>query len=172
MGNAKRFAKAMELEKEDKVREAAEEYELHISEGNAKLEAYLNLAFLYWQSTEYGFSASLGLGKDFIDLAATRYKELLTDAKGRFPSESEIEFWERYFGFIDLGENFPEEECRRFTDDENEVAASFHLYALSNGRAYKNETERLLQVCSKEPTLKNRYIVSIIEAVKAHSDPY
>ncbi len=76
------FDRALELEKQDKIEEAAREYEHGISEGNAKLEAYLNLAFLYWQSTEYGFNVSLGLSKDFIDLAATRYTELLTDAKG------------------------------------------------------------------------------------------
>src|SRR5262245_36170266 len=95
-----------------KVILAAEAYE-QITKGAAPTsEVYINLAVLYWQSTDYGFSASTGLPRDFISYAGERYGQLIHEASELHPDVPEIFFWKLYFDFVTLGEPPFVEQCK------------------------------------------------------------
>jgi len=146
------------------VVEAADCYEQAVQAGDAPLEAYLNLAVLYWQCTDYGFNAGHKLGAEFIGRAGERYPTLLQEADQCFPDRPEVKFWMLYCDFITLGGLPFVEECERLVKNTSEpLVPYFYLYSSSNGRGYEREASRLLRECLKQPTVKNKYIASVIE---------
>ena len=146
---------------------ATDAYEKVIKE-DGPVDAYINLAFLYWQSTEYGFNAHHHLPLDFIQLAGERYSKILRQAEIRFPGTPEIEFWKRYFDYVSLGTDPFIEECECLVVQQNgSFVPYFYLYSMSGGRRFKDEAMDVLKTCKSLPTTKNRYIASVIEATHA-----
>jgi len=145
---------------------AAECYEQAIQAGDAPLEAYLNLAVLYWQCTDYGFNAGHKLGAEFIGRAGERYPTLLQEADRRFPNHPEVMFWMLYCDFVTLGEPPFVEECERLVATGSaSLVPYFYLYSAYGGREYEQEASRLLRDCLEHPIVKNKYIASVIEGV-------
>ena len=162
------FLAALEKDLHEDILGAAETYEKAIKE-DGPVDAYINLGFLYWQSTEYGFNAFHHLPLDFIKLAEERYPKVLKQAETRFAGSPEIEFWKLYFDYLSLGTEEFTEECERLVLQKNgSLVPYFYLYSISGGRRFKDEAMVLLKTCKSLPTTKNRYIVSIIEATHAH----
>ena len=158
---------ALEKDIHEDILGAAEAYE-KVIKGDGPIDAYINLAFLYWQSTEYGFNAVHHLPLDFIQLAAERYPKVLKQAETRFPGFPEIEFWKLYFDYVSLGTEEFTEECERLVVQQNgSFVLFFYLYSMSGGRCFIDEAMELLKSCRSLPTTKNRYIVSVIEATRA-----
>lgn len=158
--------KAFALEAADRVVEAADVYEDILRSGRVPLDAYFNLAFLYWQSTELGFMAALGLDDDFVARAEIRYKEILDECDRAFPGETETIFWRRYFPYASLAEPDFDLELMELVHQDGSLVPYFYLYAASNGSRFVAEAEELLRVCRPQRTLKNRYIISMIESVR------
>lgn len=142
---------------------AAKAYECCISNA-APLDAYINLAFLYWQSTEYGFNAAYKLPLEFIHESGDRYLRILDLGMAAFPSSKELVFWNRYFAFISLGGDLLQEECEGFIEAPDNLVPYFFLRTLPGGIQYADAANRLLQSCCLLPTLKNSYIVSVLES--------
>jgi len=162
------FLAALEKDIYEDILGAAEAYEKAIKEDGA-VDVYINLAFLYWQSTEYGFNAFHHLPLDFIKLAGERYPKVLKQAETRFPGSPEIKFWKLYFDYISLGREEFTEECERLVVQQNgSLVPYFYLYSMSGGQRFKDEAMALLKICKSLPTTKNRYIASVIEAAHAH----
>ncbi len=150
---------------------AADCYEQIVQVEDAPLEAYLNLAVLYWQCTDYGFNASHNLGIDFIHEAGERYETLLQEAGRRFPHHPEIRFWTLYCNYVTLGEPPFVEECKRLVDAASKpLIPCFYLYSASNGREYEKEAHHLLEECLNHPTTKNKYITSVIKGVASRAN--
>lgn len=158
--------RAIALEAADRVVEAADLYEEILRGGRVRLDAYLNLAFLYWQSTEFGFMAALGLDDEFVARSEMRYKEILDECDRVFPGETETIFWRRYFPYASLAEPDFDQEVMEFVHQDGSLVPYFYLYVASNGSRFVAEAEELLQVCRTQRTLKNRYIISMIEGVR------
>jgi len=69
-----------------------------------------------------------------------------------------------YCDFVTLGGLPFVEECERLVKNTSEsLVPYFYLYSSSNGRGYEREASRLLRECLKQPTVKNKYIASVIE---------
>ena len=145
---------------------AADHYEQVIQAGGASLEAYLNLAVLYWQCTDYGFNASHKLDIEFIHKSGERYQLLLQEAGQRFSNRPEIKFWVLYCDYITLGNPPFVEECKLLVDASNQTLVPyFYLYSASQGSEYEAKAHILLEECLKHPTVKNKYIASVIKSV-------
>jgi hypothetical protein len=146
-----------------KTIETARKYEELLAQGGPTSDDYLNLAVLYWQCQEPGFLLSANL--DFIKYAGVRYAEVLEEAEKRFPTCPEIGFWKSYTNFYVLGAPFPVEECQKIMEKPgSNLVPYLYLFSCSQGREYQAQATKLLADCKAQPTLKNHYIISVIES--------
>ncbi|MBI4640130.1 MAG: hypothetical protein HY731_05520 [Candidatus Tectomicrobia bacterium] len=156
---------AIQKDVEGKVVEAANLYEEILKAGDAPLEVYLNLAVLYWEMTDYGVNAGLGLSLEFIQRAGKRYREVLRKAQEQFSMNPEILFWLLYCDFITLGEAPFVKQCEQLVKEPHcSLVPYFYLYMAYNGRKYHQEAMKLLDHCQRRPTTKNCYISSVIQS--------
>jgi len=161
------FNVALEKDIHEDVLGAVGAYEKVIQQ-NGPVDAYMNLAFICWQSTEYGFNAAYHLPLEFIKLAGERYPKVLQKAETLFPDTPEIEFWKLYFDYMTLGADAFTAQCERLVAQPNcSLVPYFYLYSMSDGRCFEDEAMDLLKICKSLPTLKNQYIASVIEATWA-----
>lgn len=155
--------KAIKLDIQQKIVEAAGMYEEVLKEGNVPLDAYLNLACLYWESTDYGFNTGNHLPLGFIGKASDRMNQVLEEAKNAYSNMPEIEFWKLYFDFTTLGEDaFPEKALGLAQRPNASLVPYFHVYDQTKREEYKPYIRQLLEHCKKSLTTKNRYIISLI----------
>lgn len=142
---------------------AAREYEACVVEGGA-IDAYVNLAVLYWQTTDFGFSTAAKLTPTFIAQAGRRFPELLTEAHLRFPGSTEVEFWDHYVRWADLGEDFALDTCRHLLErDPATLVPAMFLFAQTG--ECKEQAMELAARCRADGTTRARYIVSVVEGV-------
>ena len=150
-----------------KISAAANAYEDVLKQQELILDAYLNLGFLYWQSTEFGFHASIGLDLGFVKFAEERYPQILQAVEHNFPENPEVQFWKLYFGFV-MGDPPFVDRCKMLVGRPGcSLVPFFFLYSQADGHHYGDEAMKLLEQCQKVPTLKNCYIKSVIDGVKA-----
>lgn len=145
---------------------AAEAYESAIAHGESSLDAFVNLALLYWQSTDPGMAASKRLSAAFMDTASRRMTELLEEAERRYPSSTAVRFWKRYIAWTDLGGPAPEKSfCRELLrEDPTVLAPAMYLFSASNGSEAGVEAAELLQQARAAGTTGARYVSSFLEA--------
>jgi len=156
-------AKAIELDVAGRIEDAAEQYERAIAERGVPIEAFLNLAFIYWQATDYGFLTTHGLTPAFVERADTRCSEILEEAQDRYPDHLELVFWSRYFDYMTLGE--PPLDDGRFLEamKRDRVEASLvYLFPLRPTPECLPAVRRMIADAEREPTTKNRYIVAVL----------
>lgn len=161
------FREALELDIAQEVVKAAEAYERILAKADAPLDAYLNLANIYWHSVHAEFNTSHKLAPEFIRRAEVRMKQVLHEAERQFPGTPEIGFWYLFFDhiFLDKGPLF--NQCKRLVHQSNcSLIPCFCLRCFGYKHAWKYEVQvkDLHESIKNEPTIKNRYIVSVIEA--------
>ena len=74
-------------------------------------------------------------------------------------------FWERYFPHRFYFDEFTQEEIEKMIaehEGDDSLIPYFYLY-LFDKQKYKEERDKLLEICDKIPNAKNRYIKAIIE---------
>jgi tetratricopeptide (TPR) repeat protein len=145
---------------------AAARYEEALAAGDNALQLLLDLALLYWQSTDPGLAAAKDLDPDFLKRAGRRTPELLEEAARAFPGSTAVRFWKRYMAWADLGEPLDAEECRQLLrEDPTVLVPVMHVFAASQGRDMQTEAHKLLQQCRDDGTTGARYVASVIEGV-------
>ena len=145
---------------------AAAQYEDALAAGEHSLQLLLDLALLYWQSTDPGLAAAKNLGPDFLARAGRRTSELLEQAAQAFPGSTAVRFWKRYIAWVDLGEPLDVEECTQLLqDDPTVLAPAMHVFAASRGQDMRTEAHELLRQCREDGTTGARYVASVIEGV-------
>jgi len=150
---------ALELDIAQQIERAALAYEQVIASDAAPFDVYLNLIFLYWESTHMGFHAGHHLSSDFIFHAARRIPELLDSAAQRFDRRAEITFWREYFKWRDWNEPLAVEDCLRIAEDpQGTTAAYLYVYTMTNDPIYVPQLRRLRDEAERLLTTKNRYI--------------
>ena len=155
---------AVAADREERIEEAAELYELAIAASAAPLSVLMNLAILYWQATDYGFSSGHHLAQQFVARAAIRFGELLNEGATRFPQNTEPRFWQKYIAWADLGTPLSSNECRSLlAQDPSALVVSMHLFSVSQGAECVDEAFRLLEASRADRTTRSRYIASVIE---------
>ena len=159
------FSDALQQDIAGNISDAASLYEQSIHGEDVPLDAYLNLAVLYWECTDPGFNTGRQLPHDLFLRAPERYETVLLAAEQRLGYAPEIKFWKLYFEFTSQGEPPFVEECRILVaEPDSTLVPYFYLYSASNGQQYWQQASQLLALCKALPTTKNRYIISIIEA--------
>ncbi|QSQ18776.1 hypothetical protein JY651_25800 [Pyxidicoccus parkwayensis] len=156
---------AISLEREGRIEQASTLYEEALASGERTLQVFLNLAILYWQSTDPGLSSARGLSPRFVAKAGARIPTLLSDARSEFPHSAEVEFWRRYIAWADLGEPFSTDECRKLLHEApSTLVPAMYLFSLSQGRECHQEALELLETCRADGSTRARYVCSVIES--------
>ncbi|MBK8033821.1 MAG: hypothetical protein IPK17_30845 [Chloroflexi bacterium] len=96
------FQHALDLDVRQELEAAAHAYEQIIAQPDAPLDAYLNLACLYWRCIDFEFTWSLNLEIAFIWRAGERVWQVLDAADAAYPDCAEIRFWRAYFRLTTL----------------------------------------------------------------------
>lgn len=160
------FETALELDISGQIEAAAEAYEEVINSQNGPVAAYINLACLYWECTDFGFSVGHGMEPSFMENAGKRMYEVLEEARKKFGDQPEILFWRLYFDFTYLGEDMPPvAKCLELVElPEATLVPYFHVYVQTMATQYLPQARQLLELAKKEKTVKNRYIISVLES--------
>lgn len=147
--------------------EAIKHYELELTGNkNASVDAYLNLAFIYWELfIEPPFSFDEGVSYRWNVIAEERYPITLQQGLDKYPQNAELHFWEMYFSHIFLGKDFSKEDCEKIVEKygDGESIIPYFFLGLFDKKKYEDKHKQLLRKCEELPTAKNRYIRSILE---------
>lgn len=160
-----KLARARELDARGTPVEAAAAYEEALAREEADLDAYLDLAVLYWVATDFGFAATEHLDDSFVELAGRRAFKLLDAAERRFGPQDELDFWRYYFGFITLGEPPDAERCRRLMARGSTKLPVFHLAGLGASEGFEAELAELASWAADGTTERKRYVRSVLESM-------
>lgn len=145
---------------------AANQYEQARTQGRPTLQVLLDLAVLYWQTTDVGLAGEQELTPDFLATAATRFPTLLAEAQRRFPESTAPRFWQKYIAWADLGEPFAAHECLGLLREvPSELEPAMHAFAVSQATLAQAEAAMLLRECREAETTRSRYVTSVIEGV-------
>jgi hypothetical protein len=156
---------AIAADREGRIEDAAALYEAVLTAPDAPLQAFMNLAVLYWQATDYGFSTAVKLKSEFVRMAGRRRREVLQGALLAYPGSTEALFWTKYMAWADLGGTLTLDECEDLlSKDPSVLVPAMHEFALSNGSRAQKEAEALLSSSRLEGTVRAKYICSVVEA--------
>jgi hypothetical protein len=166
MSNPMSLSDARAADRAGELESAAARYEEVLATGERSVKLLLDLALLYWQSTDPGLAAAKNVGPDFLARAGRRTPELLEEAARAFPGSTAVRFWKRYIAWADLGDALDVEECRALLrEDPAELVPAMHVFAASQGQDMQAQARELLRQCREDGTAAARYVVSVIEAV-------
>jgi hypothetical protein len=160
--------RAVEADVSGDIRLAIDLYEELVVSAEATIRDYVNLAFLYWQCTEFGFASAMKLDEDFIARSEQRHVDMLGEAEERFGPNPEVQFWRRYLAWAYLGEPDFTVEAKRMLA-EGVTAAAFYLFTVSDGKECRDEALDILEAARSVPTHMSKYVASIIESTLAQS---
>jgi len=134
--------------------------------GAASNRTLLNLAVLYWQCTDPGVAAGMGLSADQMDHASRRTSELLDEVIRLYPGDTEARFWTRYIRWADLGDPFTLEEAERFArTDSSSLIPWMAVLSFSRGERGVPEAQALLRQLAGDRSTLAGYARSVVESV-------
>lgn len=161
------LASAIAADCAEQIEPAAEAYEVHLQQSHGDLVALINLAVLYWQVTDFGFSTAYALSPTFVAAAGKRFPILLAQAE----HASEAQFWSNYIRWADLGEPFSMSVCEEMLRrDPETIVPAMYIFSVSRGLRCRSQAVRLLGQSRTQPTTKNRYIISVVESAMKRAD--
>lgn len=164
------FREAVDADRAGLIEKAAAEYEDAVHDGDHSLRTLLNLALLYWQATDPGIAAAEHLRPEFLARAGARWPELLDQARSRYPASIEVEFWNRYIAWAELGEPIDIETCRQMLRQDPDVPLpALWIFAETEGNEASSEANELLRRARVDGTAGARYVISVIESVLMRS---
>lgn len=160
------------------IREAIELYKKAIKNNEGGEIAYLNLIGILVQiNFDYGFFLDLSNKKIIEENEIVAFDRLMDDLINegikKFGTTNEFTFWKYYVD--NYYKEFSRAELVRIIGlNENEQVPYFHLFFndVINSVPYKHYESRILTLEKKlraEPTIKNKYILSLIESVKENN---
>jgi hypothetical protein len=151
------------LDSMDQTVESSIEYEKLISDSIYELDCLINLSFLYWNSTDYGFNSAKNLSLEFIHFASNRYLEILDIIDKVYENHPVSKFWRLYFNMISFGEDNFESQCMEIIKDERvTLDPYFYLYLMSHNSNFTPQVSSLVLHCNENPSHKSRYILAVL----------
>jgi hypothetical protein len=155
---------ALDLDVRQELEAAAHAYEQIIAQPDAPVDAYLNLACLYWRCLDFEFTWSLTLEIAFIWRAGERVWQVLDAAEAAYPDCAEIHFWRAYCRLTTLDLPPFVEACRALVEQPSTTLVPyFYLYSATQDSGYREQARRLYCEAQTVLTTRNRYIVSVLE---------
>lgn len=160
------FEKAVELDMNKKYVAAMEMYEDSIIANEGILDAYINLAYIYWAAgCELAWSVNININKIIRRNGYELSFIKLTEAKKFFDS-SELYFWELYFKRRTIGDDISESEIVNILNRHPFTGYDpyFYLFLLDREK-YIKEAKTLYQECMNNPIFKNIEMMSVMSAL-------
>ena len=145
--------------------EAVKLYEEELkSNSNPSIDAYINLAFLYWEfaAEQMEFNEPNNIPDKWSEIGGKRFPEIIELAIQKYPRNVELYFLKRYFSHNLIYDDFTQEECEEIAGkygDNESLVPYFFLY-LFDQEKYQKKRDELLEECKKLATAKNLYILS------------
>jgi hypothetical protein len=139
---------------------AAQAYEKANKESHVPVASYINLACLYWLSTDFGALVTY----DFRLLASTRMLQVLDEACERYDELPELTFWKLHIAYIDLGgDSFLDKALTLVQLPSSTLVPYFYIYINTKDPAYLPQARELITLSRAELTTKSRYILSMLD---------
>ena len=141
-------------------------YEESIARKEMEIDAYLNLAFIYWAAAnELTWSISEGIPKK---IRQTGYKKsfVVLDLAEEIWMNIEIKFWKEWFMKTTILEYMEEKETLAILDENpNQSLVPYFNLIICNpdNPEYRKIGYLLVENFKKTVTAKNRYILTFIE---------
>lgn len=162
------FPEALKADREKRIEDAANIYELALQVSPTDLQAMINLIVLYWESSEMGFYAAHHLPDEFVLRAGGRYRELLDQARWQFPGEPAVEFWRRYIASIEQGVEFSANDARAMRDDNPDyLEPELILYQGEEDGDRARSAKTLIERCRSEGTVRAHYVKAVLEGIES-----
>ncbi len=144
--------------------EAVKYYESELSNNSTpSIEAYVNLAFLYWEfASEFTFNDAYNIPDEWSKIGGEKYPKIIELGLQKHPRSVELHFWKRYFPHRHYFDEFTQEECEQIIKeygDKESLVPYFFLYLFDEDK-YREKRNELLRKCAELPTAKNCYIMS------------
>lgn len=164
---SKMFQEAIRRDVAGHCSEAIKHYEAEIAKNkSAPADAFINLTFIYWSlAFEPPFTFDEGVSDRWSLFAGSRYPVILEMGINRYDGNLELHFWEKYFPYRGLGEEFSRNDCEVMIQNYSSkisLVPYFFLWLFDND-LYAKERQELLEQVRSLPIMKNRYIESILE---------
>jgi len=160
----KYFNQALQKDINQEYVNAIELYEESIKREET-IDAFINLAFLYWQvSSEFAFRDQYGISDKWLSIGSDRYNLLLNQSIILFSKNAEPIFWKKYFDHISLGEELTENDVLNILKkcEDGLLVPCFFLYLL-NPRKYNHQIDEIIAKAKEKPTSKYLYILSVLQ---------
>jgi hypothetical protein len=152
------------LDAEDRPLEAAAAYRAAIANSQADLSTYVNLAVLYFEISDEGYSAHHRLPDELFKTAIGRAHEVLDQAEARFGPEPELEFWRRYIARIRQGGEEFFEEAERMVGTGKTLVPYFYVIAGPRRQAFVEGARTLLDSVRGGRTQRERYVRAVLQS--------
>jgi hypothetical protein len=152
------------LDRADRPLEAVAAYERALQHPDVGIVDHLDLAVLYIECCETGYSARHQLSQDFVAKAFDQARRVLDQAEERFDYHNEVDFWRYYSEFYLLGGAPDVARCEDLGRRGPSLVPYFHLFALPGGERYSRFAGRLLEEVKEGRTARERHIRSVLES--------
>jgi hypothetical protein len=159
------YVRALQLDIYQRYPEALIEYEKSIACGEHIIDAYINVAFIYWRSAvEFCWADACYLPNWMRGLGGARYVEILDLAADLFPEVADIYFWRRYLEHRSIYTDFEEHEVIDIIVNYKLTSMDPYFFAyLFDEEKYKAQRDDILRACAALPICKYLYVKPIIE---------
>ncbi|PRY24540.1 hypothetical protein CLV58_1398 [Spirosoma oryzae] len=162
---------ALELEYYHDYAGAISMYKKIIGNMHPPVDAFINLAFLYWSVVNNRlFDRSLkkecGVPAELLPASDKMYEFIINMGLQEHPQNIELAFWKLYFSEISYGKDVIEADyISLLTHYHNDSLVPYLVLAAYDKTKYRNELYLLREECSIHPTAKNLYIKAVIEGM-------
>jgi len=147
--------------------DAIDYYQESIVKKEMEINAYLNLAFIYWAAaSELNWSIAENIPKE---IRQTGYKKsfIILELAEAIWENIEIKFWKEWFVKETILEYLDEKETLAILkENPNQSLVPYFNLIICNpdNLEYRKQGYILYENCKKEVTAKNRYILTFIES--------
>lgn len=162
---------ARDLDREERIVEAAWAYEIATREEDTGLDASLDLVALYLSAQDLGFASRHRLSPQWSAAAARRGVEVLDAAEQRLGKLGEIDAWRLYLRERVAYEDIPDHAYEEVAVRTSALMAYFRLYIASGGLRYREEVKPLFELVRQPLTERQRYLSSVLHSFALAEPP-
>lgn len=163
----KELNKAIQAEEAEYYETAIAIYKDMLGQEDTPLDAFINLAFLYFIFAAEPFFAERNKlsTKTKAEIKDNGYTSVINKGLAKYPDSIELHFWASYFPNRTYFKPFSKEDCLKIIEtyrDGPSLVPYFYLKTFKEG-TYQIENEALFEQCKQVKTAKNNYILSFID---------
>jgi hypothetical protein len=143
---------------------AINNFEAALQANSVTVEDLLDLAVLYMECGDLGFTSHHRIPKSVEDIAFPRAMEVIALARSRFPESADVEFWGLYIPWAVLGAPWPDEAALLSLVDAGALSPYLCLVQSTGSIEDESGAARLLAAVQHARTTRGRYVRSVLES--------